>query len=176
MEINMHEPEYVLGVKNIARFFGLPFRVITYMLKIQAMPFCKKIDRPVTANFTGGGVGVWAIEMETAKALRHTRRKTPEYDPRRAVEALVNKFEGSGCSTIPELIEGGYIDDNDWCAELNRQRELSNLHVPILMHPNDLVRWLHDQKGFTGASLVEAYPETAEIFKQVRETNKNGTR
>lgn len=158
--------KYLLGIRSISTFFGLSFTDTTTLLQRGGIPGAFKLKRKAEGGFNGGGRGIWALNIKLAEQYRHTRNKTPAYDPRRAVEALVNKFEGTGLRTIPELIEHGYIDDLDWCRELDRQREISNLHVPILMHRDDLKEWLGT--GLDKVTRDMLYPSTAEIFKPIR--------
>ena len=158
--------KYLLGIKSISTFFGLSLTETMALLQRGGIPGAFKLKRKADGNFNGGGRGIWALNIKLAEQYRHTRKKTPAYDPRRAVESLVNKFEHTGLRTIPDLIEHGYIDDLDWCRELDRQREISNLHVPILMHPKDLKEWLGTGLDkVTGRTL---YSSTAEIFKPIR--------
>lgn len=156
--------KYIQGVKAMANYFRLPWTVMLALIQRGGIPGVRKIKRKAADGFPGGGRGVWVIEKTLAESYKHTRKKTPAYDPVRAVDALVNKFEGSGATNIPELIEMGLINDLDWCEELNRQRELSNLHVPILMHPQDLQEWFGRKIAFQAHEL----PETTNIFRQVR--------
>lgn len=161
------ETKYILGVKGIAKYFDLSLSAAIYLIQHGGIPGVKKLKRPSFGAFPGGGRGIWVIKTVLADKYRHTRLKTPKYDPRTAVEALVNKYEYSGCKNIPELVKGGYVDEMEWCNELTRQRELSNLHVPILMHPDDLNEWFKS-KGLRQIKQTELFPETTQIFKKIR--------
>lgn len=169
------DEKYILGVKGIADFFGLPLQHTAYLLQNGGIPGVRKLKRQSNGMFPGGGRGVWALQRTLAERYKFTRKQTPPYEPVRATEALLTKFSWTGASSIPELIELGVIDDYDWCEELNRQREISNLHVPILMHPIDLQQFL-GLKTIQPVTKRELYPQTTEIFKPARRRRgKNGT-
>jgi hypothetical protein len=159
--------KYILGLKGLAQFFNLSVPAVMLLLKKNGIPGAVKFKRQSSTNFTGGGRGVWALNRQLAEQYRHTRQNTPRYDPKRAADALVERFAGTGCQTVNDLIEMGYIDDMDWCQELNRWREHSNLHVPILMNPADLAEWFGG-KQVEKITHQELFPATSEIFKKVR--------
>lgn len=160
----------ILGLRGIAQYFNMSVSELMYLIENHGIPGIRKIKRQGDGQFPGGGRGIWALDSRLAEQYRHTRQLTPRYDPRRAVEALVNKYEGTGCTNIPELIEAGYITDMDWCDELRRQREISNLHIPILMHSDDLEEWINgESKSIT---TTELYPATTYIFRKVRKRRR----
>lgn len=159
------EPKYILGIQGIAKYFGLSLSEAAHLLKNGGIPGAFKLKRKQVVGFNGGGRGVWALNRKLAEQYQHTRKKTLAYDPSRATVALLNKFSYSGAENIPELIDGGFITDLDWCDELRRQREISNLHIPILMHPADLEQYL---RGVDRTDKGVLYSATAQIFKAIR--------
>lgn len=160
------ETKYILGLKGIGNFFHLSVAQVMYLISKGGIPGIIKLKRTMNGSFPGGGRGVWALRRDLAEKYRFTRQNTPRYDPRRATEALLNRFKGSGATSIPELINMGLIDDMDWCMELNEQRAKSHMNIPILMHPQDLAEWLGQTPQ--PLKLKDVYPETSNIFKQVR--------
>lgn len=165
---------YILGIRGIAKFFGLSPQDTIRLLHTGGIPGVIKLKRRGFGGFQGGGRGIWAIRADFADALRHTQQKTPRYDPRTAVDALLNKYGYVGADNIPELIASGVIDDYDWCDELRRQRELSNLHIPILMHKDDLAAYL---KGVLDKDPPnELYLEAKNIFRPIRRRRNHGSR
>lgn len=161
------ESKYILGLKSIATFFGLNTSQLAVLMRHGGVPGVRKLKRSVVNDFAGGR-GVWTLDRTLAERLRHTRLKTPKYDPKRATDRLLATFEGTGCSSVDELINMGYITDLDWCNALNYEREKSYMHVPILMHPDDLRQWFLD-RGVKRVTKEELYPETTKIFKPIRQ-------
>lgn len=158
--------KYLLGIKSIATYFGMSFTDATYLLQNGGIPGAFKLKRKAGEGFNGGGRGMWALNIKLAEQYRHTRNKTPAYDPSRAVEALRNKFAESGLDNIPDLIKYGYMDDLDWCEALAVERAVSYLHVPLLMHKDDLKVWLGTRVDTVSKDML--YSATAEIFKPIR--------
>lgn len=163
---------YIWGVKNIADFFGLDHYTAFRLVTKGGIPGVRKLKRAWTDTHNGGGRGVWVLRQDLAKRYAGMRANTPAYDPKRATEALLNKYVDSGAENIPELIEMGLIDDTDWCNALNAERAKSYMHVPILMHPFDLKRWLSSAKNVHDRPVLS---NTEHIFKKVRRS-KHGTR
>lgn len=163
--------EYIIGYKGLSKYFGLTLRQLIFLLQSGGIPGVRKIKRKALGGFNGGARGVWVLDRALAERYRELRRITPRYDPVRATNALLNKFADSGCRTIPELIEQGFIDDYDWCEELDRQRKYSYLHIPILMHPKDLEEWF-SSKTMPKVAKKDLYPATDTIFKKVRKGRK----
>jgi len=159
------ETKYILGIKGIADFFGLSMAEATLLVARGGIPGVKKIQRPSLGAFPGGGRGMWVLNRKLAEQYRHTRNKTEKYDPARVTEQLVTYFQETGCTNIPDLIEAGYLDDITWCEALDKERERCNLHVPILMHREDLNEFLGKvpqvKKG-------DVFPDTTKIFKAIR--------
>lgn len=155
--------DYIYGIKNLAQFFDLTPSDFMYLVNHNGVPGIRKLRRKAADSFPGGGRGVWALQTSLAEKYRDIRSNTPLYDPRKAVDALLNKYADSGATTIQELIDSGYIDDMDWCQQLNIERSRCYLHIPILMHKDDLLNWM-------GRRRPEDIPfeSTKAIFKPIR--------
>lgn len=157
----------IYGINAIAKALGMSVTDTVYLLRRGGIPYVTKVKRVSEGEFYGGGRGVWAIEADKAEAIRHTRRNTPLYDPKRASEALVEQYKDTGCTSVDELINMGYITDLDWCAALNKEREISNLHIAILMHPRDFAEYMA-KKNPTKVTKADVLVNTTNIFKPIR--------
>lgn len=161
------EQKYILGIKGIAEFFGLTASEVSFLVANGGIPGVKKIQRPSLGNFPGGGRGMWVLNRQLAEKYRHTRNQTDKYEPSRVTKELLTYFAETGCKTIPELVDAGYLDDMTWCEALDKERERCNLHVPILMHRDDLNEYL-GKKEVVELKRKDILPDTTKIFKPIR--------
>lgn len=155
------QTEYLVGTKEIAKFFGIDISLMYLAIKWGGVPGIEKVDTQ------RGGRQTTVLDKGLALQYRHTRENTDKYNPANVTQRLLKAAGSMPGETLPDLIESGLLTDLEWCEALDTERARCNMSVPILMHPADFNAWLR-AKLEQRRKLKPIRVATQEIFNPER--------
>lgn len=157
------EPTHLQGVREIAAFFGLSEPMTMVLLLGGGIPAAQKVNRPQ------GGKQMWQLDTAVAENYRSLRQATNKYDHGEALaKRLAHRYSFlyDKPPSVSRLVDDGYLKLDDWVQGLAEERLKAMLHIPILMHPDDLKNWYRQAVDKRYNSKLQT--ETDKIFRGTR--------